>query len=109
MGQTSSNVVRKVGSWAGFGASPDNSLAGSQLVVSPFVYKRRSSLYKDEDGDIAHEFYEERYIDRKGRHRVMKKLKTNLHPVGDVDLPHPCLHYDLPIVLCDTVSCISSS
>ena len=35
----------------------------------------------DEDGDLAHEFYEERFVDKKGRVRYMKKLKHNLQPV----------------------------
>ena len=35
----------------------------------------------DEDGDQAHEFYEEKYVDKKGRHRYMKRLKNNIRPV----------------------------
>lgn len=35
-------------------------------------------MYFDEDGDLAHEFYEEIFLDRQGKKRVMRKQERNL-------------------------------
>ena len=35
-------------------------------------------MYFDEDGDLAHEFYEEVFLDRQGKKRVMRKQERNL-------------------------------
>jgi hypothetical protein len=65
-------------------------------------------MYFDEDGDLAHEFYEEvmsstasaKSKGRKVRCRKMKKVNSkHLTPQGDVDYPHPRLHVDCPIIL----------
>ncbi|TRY86845.1 hypothetical protein DNTS_025612 [Danionella cerebrum] len=55
-------------------------LRGSKNAT-PFIFTRRSSLYFDEDGDLAHEFYEE--------------------TVGIVKLDHPRIHVDFPVILCE--------
>lgn len=64
-----------------------------------FLY---SSMYFDEDGDLAHEFYEEVRPSKKGKKSFMKKVTRRLLPQGLVDLPHPRLHVDFPVVMCET-------
>lgn len=40
-----------------------------------------SSMYYDEDGDLAHEFYEETIVTRNGRKRAkLKRIHKNLIP-----------------------------
>ncbi len=70
-------------------------------------------MYVDEDGDLAHEFYEEVVSSTtttgsggggKGRKKVrcrkMKKVNAkHLRPQGEVKYQHPRLHVDCPIVL----------
>ncbi|KAK7582585.1 hypothetical protein V9T40_014030 [Parthenolecanium corni] len=65
--------------------------------LSPFVVLyRQGSMYFDEDGDLAHEFYVEV---KEGRKRKMKRVYNNLTPQGLVKLPCPRLHQDCPVVL----------
>ncbi|KAJ8400150.1 hypothetical protein AAFF_G00398440 [Aldrovandia affinis] len=72
------------------------------LNATPFVFTRRSSLYYDEDGDLAHEFYEETVEVKNGRTRAkLKRVERNLMPQGMVKLDHPCIHVDFPVVLCE--------
>ncbi|XP_047481601.1 tumor suppressor candidate 2-like [Penaeus chinensis] len=83
------------------GSAEDNG-AGERSVkrlATPYVYTRKGSMYFDEDGDVAHEFYEEVPPLRRGVKATMRKILTNLTPQGDVRLPFPCLHVDFPIVL----------
>ncbi|XP_068205113.1 tumor suppressor candidate 2-like [Palaemon carinicauda] len=68
-------------------------------LATPFVYTRRGSMFFDEDGDVAHEFYEEVPPLRRGVKATMKRILTNLTPQGEVRLPFPCLNVDFPIVL----------
>ncbi|XP_055766594.1 tumor suppressor candidate 2-like isoform X1 [Salvelinus fontinalis] len=69
---------------------------------TPFVFTRWSSLYFDEDGDLAHEFYEETVVMKNGRRRAkLKKIQKNLIPQGTIKLDHPCIHVDFPVVLCE--------
>lgn len=76
-------------------------LKGSRNAT-PFVFTRRSSLYYDEDGDLAHEFYEETVVTKNGRKKSkLKRIQKNLIPQGIVKLDHPCIHVDFPIVLCE--------
>uniref|UniRef100_A0A673FPS6 Tumor suppressor 2, mitochondrial calcium regulator a n=1 Tax=Sinocyclocheilus rhinocerous TaxID=307959 RepID=A0A673FPS6_9TELE len=46
-----------------------------------------SSLYFDEDGDLAHEFYEETVVTKNGRKKAkLKRIQKNLIPqVRDTD------------------------
>ncbi|XP_077582806.1 tumor suppressor candidate 2-like [Stigmatopora nigra] len=70
--------------------------------AAPFVFTRRSSLYFDEDGDLAHEFYEETVVTKNGRRKSkLKRIQKNLIPQGIVKLQHPRIHVDFPIVLCE--------
>ncbi|TRZ01608.1 hypothetical protein DNTS_022965 [Danionella cerebrum] len=49
--------------------------------ATPFVFTRRSSLYFDEDGDLAHEFYEETLVTKNGRKKAkLKRIHKNLIP-----------------------------
>ncbi|CAH3126072.1 unnamed protein product [Pocillopora meandrina] len=94
---------------------PDN--GRSSLAATPFVWKRtryvfhcqsnrvfflsHSSMYFDEDGDLAHEFYEEVKPNKKGKKYSMKKVTRRLLPQGLVDLPYPRLNVDFPVVMCE--------
>uniref|UniRef100_A0A4W5KKL4 Tumor suppressor 2, mitochondrial calcium regulator b n=1 Tax=Hucho hucho TaxID=62062 RepID=A0A4W5KKL4_9TELE len=69
---------------------------------TPFVFTRWSSLYFDEDGDLAHEFYEETVVMKNGRRRAkLKKIQKNLIPQGTIKRDHPCINVDFPVVLCE--------
>ncbi|XP_048879562.1 tumor suppressor candidate 2-like [Brienomyrus brachyistius] len=93
------------GSGTGSDATKDrNALARPRDFrnATPFVFTRRSSLYYDEDGDLAHEFYEETIVMKNGRKRAkLKKVEKNLIPQGIVKLEPPCIHVDFPVVLCE--------
>jgi hypothetical protein len=66
----------------------------------PFVYARRGSMSFDQDGDLAHEFYEEILPKKPGGARKMRKIKARrLTPQGEVKYPSPRLHVDFPIIL----------
>ncbi|CAG06998.1 unnamed protein product, partial [Tetraodon nigroviridis] len=61
-----------------------------------------SSLFYDEDGDLAHEFYEETVVTKNGRKKSkLKRIQKNLTPQGVVKLEHPCIHVDFPMILCE--------
>ncbi|MGH0177186.1 UNVERIFIED_CONTAM: hypothetical protein FKN15_074514 [Acipenser sinensis] len=97
--------------FAGSGIGSDPANGGNEQTLSrlrgsrsctPFVFTRRSSLYYDEDGDLAHEFYEETIVTKNGRKRAkLKKIQKNLIPQGMVKLDHPRIHVDFPVVLCE--------
>uniref|UniRef100_UPI00398F8341 tumor suppressor candidate 2-like n=1 Tax=Pristiophorus japonicus TaxID=55135 RepID=UPI00398F8341 len=73
-----------------------------RLGGTPFVFSRRSSMYYDEDGDLAHEFYEETFVTKNGRKKAkLKRIHKNLIPQGMVKLDHPRIHVDFPVVLCE--------
>lgn len=74
---------------------------GPMRTATPFVRTRSSSMYFDEDGDLAHEFYEEVRPSKKGKKSYMKKITRRLLPQGLVELPHPRLHVDFPVVMCE--------
>eukprot|EP00092_Neocalanus_flemingeri_P003590 GFUD01003851.1.p1 GENE.GFUD01003851.1~~GFUD01003851.1.p1 ORF type:complete len:108 (+),score=20.08 GFUD01003851.1:133-456(+) len=105
MGQTGSRVANKIASSFTFSGSEDYIAEGAGTAVAsfkgtPFVFSRRGSMYFDEDGDLAHEFYEEVLPKRKGGKRKMKKVARNLKPQGEVKYHVPRLHVDFPIILC---------
>ncbi|XP_039590129.1 tumor suppressor candidate 2 [Passer montanus] len=61
-----------------------------------------SSMYYDEDGDLAHEFYEETIVTKNGRKRAkLKRIHKNLIPQGIVKLEHPRIHVDFPVIICE--------
>ncbi|KAJ1109361.1 hypothetical protein NDU88_006723 [Pleurodeles waltl] len=86
---------------ASAGGGTEHSLARVRKAT-PFVFTRRSSLYYDEDGDLAHEFYEETIVTKNGRKRAkLKRIQKNLIPQGMVKLDHPRIHVDFPVVICE--------
>ncbi|KAK1332662.1 hypothetical protein QTO34_007345 [Cnephaeus nilssonii] len=69
-------------------------------VVPPFVFTRRGSMFYDEDGDLAHEFYEETIVTKNGQKRAkLRRVHKNLIPQGTVKLDTPRIHVDFPVIL----------
>ncbi|XP_012883720.1 PREDICTED: tumor suppressor candidate 2 [Dipodomys ordii] len=69
-------------------------------AVPPFVFTRRGSMFYDEDGDLAHEFYEETIITKNGQKRAkLRRVHKNLIPQGIVKLDPPRIHVDFPVIL----------
>jgi len=67
---------------------------------TPLVLKRSSSLYFDEDGDLAHEFYQEVKVkNSRGGKFKLKKITHGLIKQGEVTLQLPRLHHDFPRVI----------
>ncbi|XP_028855138.1 tumor suppressor 2, mitochondrial calcium regulator a [Denticeps clupeoides] len=107
----SGSKAKGVWPFSGSGASGDPGSEGNEQCVARLrgakgptrlIFTRRSSLYYDEDGDLAHEFYEETVVTKNGRKRAkLKRIQKNLIPQGIVRLDHPRLHFDLPVVLCE--------
>jgi hypothetical protein len=80
--------------------------AVTRFTCQPYVLRRVSSMFFDEDGDLAHEFYEEHKTQSStGSVRwTMKKLRHHgIRPQGEIDLSIPRLHVDLPMVLVENV------
>jgi len=113
MGQTGSRVMNKISGSFSFSGNPsDEGEVGATSVTLnqgqatalarygrlPLVYSRRGSMYFDEDGDLAHEFYEE--VRKRGGSSKMKRVSSkHLIPQGDVEYAHPRLHVDFPIIM----------
>ncbi|XP_022602482.1 tumor suppressor candidate 2 [Seriola dumerili] len=107
----SGSKAKGVWPFSGSGAGGDSATDGNEQSLArlkgsrnatPFVFTRRSSLYYDEDGDLAHEFYEETVVTKNGRKKSkLKRIQKNLIPQGIIKLDHPCIHVDFPIVLCE--------
>ncbi|XP_018111841.1 tumor suppressor 2, mitochondrial calcium regulator L homeolog isoform X1 [Xenopus laevis] len=73
-----------------------------RVIILYKDYSHFRSMYFDEDGDLAHEFYEETVVVRNGRKRAkLKRIQKNLRPQGIIRLDHPCLHVDFPVVICE--------
>ncbi|XP_037707215.1 tumor suppressor candidate 2 [Choloepus didactylus] len=69
-------------------------------AVPPFVFTRRGSMFYDEDGDLAHEFYEETIVTKNGQKRAkLRRVHKNLVPQGIVKLDPPRIHVDFPVIL----------
>ncbi|KAI4529382.1 hypothetical protein MG293_020630 [Ovis ammon polii] len=57
-------------------------------------------MFCDEDGDLAHEFYEETIITKNGQKRAkLRRVHKNLIPQGTVKLDPPRIHVDFPVIL----------
>ncbi|CAL8381523.1 unnamed protein product [Boreogadus saida] len=105
----STSKAKGVWPFSGSGVGGDSSSDVSEQSVArlkgsrsatPFVFTRRSSLYFDEDGDLAHEFYEETVVTKNGRRKSkLKRIQKNLIPQGVVRLDHPRIHADFPVIL----------
>lgn len=104
MGNSASNIYKKTSSY--FCSPSDTStdhFADSERNII-VLRERRSSLSRDEDNDVAHEFYEEtKYKD--GKTRMKQVLKT--YPLGFVKLAVPCLHPDFTRVIIPNYDIIS--
>uniref|UniRef100_A0A3P9LQT0 Tumor suppressor 2, mitochondrial calcium regulator b n=1 Tax=Oryzias latipes TaxID=8090 RepID=A0A3P9LQT0_ORYLA len=93
-------------SFSGSGTGDDLAKDGSEQTLArarsfpgatPFVFTRRSSMFFDEDGDLAHEFYEETIVTKNGRKKAkLKRIQKNLTPQGIIKLDHPCIHMQAP-------------
>lgn len=88
------------------GGGPEAAGAEQALVrsraraVPPFVFTRRGSMFYDEDGDLAHEFYEETIVTKNGQKRAkLRRVHKNLIPQGIVKLDPPRIHVDFPVIL----------
>lgn len=55
-------------------------------------------MYKDEDGDLAHEFYVE-VPPKQGCKATMKRVYDNLTPEGEVYYDIARLHVDFPYII----------
>ncbi|XP_046363503.1 tumor suppressor candidate 2-like [Haliotis cracherodii] len=104
MGQTTSSIASKIAQpvswmWGRKGETKRADIA-SYKGPSPFVLTRQSSMFFDEDGDLAHEFYEEVRI---GKRFIMRRKRHNLIPQGEVELSHPRIHVDIPVVMCEAL------
>ena len=99
MGNTGAKLQTFSGSPSEDLTAEETGQAVSSFKGTPFVFVRRGSMYFDEDGDLAHEFYEEVAPKRKGGKRKMKRVVKNLVPHWEVKYKVPRLHVDFPIVL----------
>lgn len=120
MGGKSSSFMQKVVSpvsqYMGYGesAGDEASKSGQGRVLgegfgmpvrlaNPFVLTRTSSMYFDEDGQVAHEFYVEtpvRSKTKKGRRRMgMRRIYHNIFPQGEVPVDPPRLRGEIPAVM----------
>ncbi|KAJ8047751.1 Tumor suppressor candidate 2 [Holothuria leucospilota] len=82
-------------------ATPGSMVAKGRYKVSPFVLKRTGSMYFDEDGHLAHEFYIEVPPSKNKKLKAgMKRIENNLTPQGEIEHDIPRLHVDLPMIMC---------
>uniref|UniRef100_A0A1B6E2H7 Tumor suppressor candidate 2 n=1 Tax=Clastoptera arizonana TaxID=38151 RepID=A0A1B6E2H7_9HEMI len=109
MGSNGSKFVKKV-CLAPFNSSSNNGKYNeydSIPTTNSFINKssgnivlaRQGSMYFDEDGDLAHEFYIEELSTKKGVKSKMIRVRKKLTPQGEVKYPSPRLHSDYPLVL----------
>jgi len=108
MGSNGSKLVRKIVSpfnsssnpsvYSDSDSQPHNPDA-AKTMAGPIVLSRQGSMFFDEDGDLAHEFYEEVKPNKRGSKAKMKRIQTNLVPQGEVPYQSPRLHSDYPVIL----------
>ncbi|KAJ1521241.1 hypothetical protein ONE63_002926 [Megalurothrips usitatus] len=105
MGGTSTKLFKKgasaFSSVTGGGNDSDYSTSSYERTFkgSPFVLNRQGSMYFDEDGDLAHEFFVEVVPQGKKGKPTMRKVTECLQPQGYVPHPYPRLHVDYPAVI----------
>nr|XP_058135478.1 tumor suppressor candidate 2-like [Dasypus novemcinctus] len=69
-------------------------------TAAPFVFTRRGSMFYDEDGALAHKFFEETIVTKNGQKRAkLKRVHKNLIAQGIVKLDPPRIHVDFPVIL----------
>ncbi|XP_047102815.1 tumor suppressor candidate 2-like isoform X2 [Schistocerca piceifrons] len=101
MGINSSKSTKKASN-SFSGISPNNSLKSEESnksYTNILVLSRMGSMFFDEDGDLAHEFYIEVPPPKKGCKATMKRVLHNLIPQGEVPYKFPRLHCDFPVIL----------
>ena len=109
MGSKVSGLYRRVWDWGDYEeestALNENKNRINHLLNncggSIFILKRVSSMFFNEDGDLAHEFYEEVKSKKKKRSKMKKVDSSLLKPQGQVNLQVPKIHPDLPIIMCE--------
>ncbi|TKC50920.1 hypothetical protein EI555_019830 [Monodon monoceros] len=81
--------------------SPEVAVAVQALVVPPFgVRRRRGSMFYAEDGDMAHELYEETVVTKNGQKQAKRRrVRENLIPQGIGSWIPPRIHVDFPAIL----------
>ncbi|KDR00541.1 tumor suppressor candidate 2-like [Zootermopsis nevadensis] len=99
MGNNGSKFVKKIVSPFSNTNSSDDTRSIVKSNSPIIVISRKGSMFFDEDGDLAHEFYIEVPPTRKGCKATMKKVLHNLIPQGEVAHQYPRLHVDFPIIL----------
>ncbi|RZF42389.1 hypothetical protein LSTR_LSTR004197 [Laodelphax striatellus] len=101
MGSNGSKFVKKIVSPFNHGGGDTNSSEPNtnSSVAGPIVLSRQGSMYFDEDGDLAHEFYIEELPSEKGSKARMRRIVTNLKPQGEVLYSFPRLRSDFPMIL----------
>lgn len=97
MGSTVSTVVN-YGKWV-IGCDSKSAVDQNSITpcASPLVLTRKGSMFQDEDGYLAHEFYEE--IAPSNGRPWMKRITENLIEQGIVKLTYPRLHVDFPVAM----------
>uniref|UniRef100_A0A8D0Q8A6 Tumor suppressor 2, mitochondrial calcium regulator n=1 Tax=Sus scrofa TaxID=9823 RepID=A0A8D0Q8A6_PIG len=85
---------------SGFGPGPAVSSVVTPTCPACSPLPLHSSMFYDEDGDLAHEFYEETIITKNGQKRAkLRRVHKNLIPQGIVKLDPPRIHVDFPVIL----------
>ena len=73
----------------------------SKIHTKSFCILKSFSLFRsqyfDDDGDLAHEFYEEHIIDDKPT--MLRSEESSLKHQGRIKYRTPRLHYDFPSVI----------
>ena len=74
---------------------------GKQALIEQISFRQTivifRSQYFDKDGDLAHEFYEEKFVDNTPV--MIKQESSCLRPQGWIRYKVPRLHYDFPAVI----------
>uniref|UniRef100_A0A672ZZH5 Tumor suppressor 2, mitochondrial calcium regulator b n=1 Tax=Sphaeramia orbicularis TaxID=375764 RepID=A0A672ZZH5_9TELE len=106
----SGSKAKGVWPFSGSGVGGDSACDGNEQSLArlkgsrnatPFVFTRRSSLYYDEDGDLAHEFYEETVVTKNGRKKSkLKRIQKNLIPQVSLAPGDRCYRYDFACMSC---------
>jgi len=106
MGQSAGKLMKKGYDYMSSrgGETPTTSSTSLQnpqfkLAGTPFVLTRSSSLYFDEDGDLAHEFYRETLSKNSKSKYVLKRIRKGLKHQGEVKLEFPRINNNFPIIL----------
>ncbi|XP_036685926.1 tumor suppressor candidate 2-like [Balaenoptera musculus] len=87
------------------GGGPEAAVAEQALPPAPTpppfgVTRRRGSMFYAEDGDLAHEFYEDTVVTKNGQKRAKRRrAHENLSLQGIRSWIPPRIHVDFPAIL----------